>query len=223
MGQAIGAELVYAVGLALSPIAIVGVILMLSTPRGRANGPAFVGGWVAGVFIAGLIVLLLAGAGGADEGIGESDWVDGLKLALGVLLIVVGVRKRRGRSRGGGQMPSWMRSVDRFTAGRSAAMGAALGAVNPKNVVLIVAGATAIAETGEATGTQIGALFIFALLGSLGAGIPVILSLTQGDRAQARLDDLRDWMAKHNGAVIAVLCIVIGAKLVGEAISGFTV
>ena len=44
MGQAIGQELVYAVGVALSPIAIVGVVLMLGTPQARSNGPAFVAG-----------------------------------------------------------------------------------------------------------------------------------------------------------------------------------
>ena len=33
---------------------------------------------------------------------------------------------------------------------------------------------------------------------------------------------LRDWMAQHNAAIMAVLCLVIGAKLIGDAISGFS-
>jgi hypothetical protein len=44
VGEAIGQILPLAVVVALSPIPIVGVVLMLSTPRGRANGPAFVSG-----------------------------------------------------------------------------------------------------------------------------------------------------------------------------------
>ncbi len=223
MGQAIGQELVFAVGVALSPFAIVGVILMLSTPQGRSNGPAFLAGWVGGLALAGAVFLLISGGAGVDEGVGEGDWVDALKLGLGVALIAVGVRKRRGRSGGGArELPGWMRGVDRFTAGRAAATGAALAAVNPKNFVLILAAATAIAETGAAAGTQAAALLVFVLVGSLGAAVPVVLTFVQGERAEGRLNALRDWMVRHNGAVMAVLCIVIGAKLIGDAIAGFS-
>jgi threonine/homoserine/homoserine lactone efflux protein len=224
MGQAIGQELVYAVGIALSPIAIVGVVLMLATPQARSNGRAFVGGWIAGLALAGLIVLLIAGGAGADEGVGEADWVDVLKLVLGVALIGVGVRRRRGRSRTdrSPEMPGWVRTVDRFTAGRAAAMGFGLAALNPKNLVLIIAAATAIAEAGASTGRQAVALLVFVIVGSLGVALPVLLYLMDGERARDRLDALRDWMIEHNRAVIAILCIVIGAKLIGEAITGLS-
>ena len=44
MGEAIGQTLPLAVGVALSPVPIIASILMLVTPRARANGPAFVVG-----------------------------------------------------------------------------------------------------------------------------------------------------------------------------------
>jgi len=43
-----------------------------------------------------------------------------------------------------------------------------------------------------------------------------------GARSQPMLAGLRDWMAQHNAAIMAVLCLVIGAKLIGDAISGFS-
>jgi len=46
MGQAIGSVLPLALGVALSPIPIVAVVLMLTPPRGKINGPAFVVGWL---------------------------------------------------------------------------------------------------------------------------------------------------------------------------------
>ncbi len=61
MGQAIGGSLPLAVGIAISPIPIIAVVLMLTTPRARANGPAFLAGWVLGLGIVGAIVLALAG------------------------------------------------------------------------------------------------------------------------------------------------------------------
>ena len=41
-----------------------------------------------------------------------------------------------------------------------------------------------------------------------------------GDRATRLLDDLKTWMAANNAAIMAVLCLVIGAKLIGDGISG---
>ena len=46
MGDAVGEVLALAVGASLSPIPIIGVVLMLATPRGRGNGLAFLVGWV---------------------------------------------------------------------------------------------------------------------------------------------------------------------------------
>jgi len=225
MGQAIGQTLAYGVGVALSPIAVVGVIVMLSTPQGRTTGPAFLAGWLGALVVAGAALVLISTGAGADEGRAEGDWVDVLKLVLGLALVAAGVRRHRARSGSDGgarEMPGWMRSVDRFTAGRAAATGAALAAVNPKNLVLIIAAAAAIAETGASTGGKAVALLVFALVGSLGTGIPVVLYLVQGERARDRLDGLRDWMVRHNGAVVAVLCLVIGAKLIGDAIAGLS-
>ena len=49
MGEAIGQVLSFGVGVALSPMPIIAVVLMLATPRGARNGPAFLLGWVAGL------------------------------------------------------------------------------------------------------------------------------------------------------------------------------
>jgi len=40
MGQAIGDILPLAIGVALSPVPIIAIVLMLGTPRARANGTA---------------------------------------------------------------------------------------------------------------------------------------------------------------------------------------
>ena len=43
-----------------------------------------------------------------------------------------------------------------------------------------------------------------------------------GERAGPILDGLKTWMARNNAVIMAVLCLVIGAKLVGDAITGFS-
>ena len=86
MGQAIGDMLPAAVGVAISPIPIIAVVLMLVSPRGRVNGPAYLVGQLVGVAAAGAIVLLIAGGVGGGDGGEPADWVSWLKLALGLLL-----------------------------------------------------------------------------------------------------------------------------------------
>ena len=52
------------------------------------------------------------------------------------------------------------------------------------------------------------------------AGPSVAIYFALGARAEGVLDDLKLWMAAHNSAIMAVLCLVIGAKLIGDAITG---
>ena len=101
MGEAIGDMLPAAVGVAISPIPIIAVVLMLVSPRGRVNGPAYLLGQIVGVASAGAIVLLLAGAvGTSDEG-QQAGWVSWLKLVLGAGLLFLAVKQWGGRPREG--------------------------------------------------------------------------------------------------------------------------
>jgi threonine/homoserine/homoserine lactone efflux protein len=219
--QAIGQVLSFGVVVGLSPIPIVGVVLMLGTPRARANGLAFLAGWVVGLSVVGVAVLLIAKGAGADDEGGTSSGVSWLKIALGLLLIALAVRQWRGRPRGDAdaELPGWMRAVDGFTATRAAAMGAALSAVNPKNLVMTVGAAVAIVQTGAAGVEAFVALAVFVLIGTLGVGAPIVLYLAMGDRAVRLLDGAKTWLAANNNAVMAVLLLVIGAKLLGDGIA----
>jgi threonine/homoserine/homoserine lactone efflux protein len=222
MGEAIGQVLSFGVGVGLSPVPIIAVVLMLGTPRARSNGPAFLLGWIGGLAVVGTVVLLVAGGADASESGEPATWVSIAKLVLGALLVLLAARQWRGRPRGDddGELPSWMRTIDHFTPGRSAAIGVGLSAVNPKNLVLTLGAASAIAQTGVSAGQQAIALAVFVLVGTLGVGIPIVLYFTMGERATRLLDSLKAWMAAHNAAIMAVICLLIGAKLIGDGIAG---
>ncbi len=222
MAEAIGQVLSFAVVVSLSPIPIIGVVLMLGTPAGRRNGPAFLVGWIVGLAAVGTLVLVVAGAAGASENDEPATWVDVLKLVLGALLLLMAARQWRGRPRRGEEaaLPKWMQTVDHFTAARSVALGVALSAINPKNLLLTVAAAAAIAQAGVSTGDEFVAMAVFVVIGTLGPGIPVALYFAMGERAARMLDELKAWLGAHNAAIMAVLLLVIGAKLIGDGISG---
>jgi threonine/homoserine/homoserine lactone efflux protein len=222
VGEAIGQILSLGVGVALSPVPIIAVVLMLGTPRARVNGPAFLLGWMAGLAIAGTVVLLLSSGASASEAGQPATWVSILKLALGALLVLVALRQWRGRPREEAEpeMPKWMQAIDAFRAPKAAGSGVLLSAVNPKNLLLTVAAAAAIAQTGIDAGQQAIALAVFVLVGTLGPGLPVAIYFGMGRRAVHVLDELKTWMSRHNAAIMAVLCLLIGAKLIGDGISG---
>ena len=223
MGQAIGDILPMAIGVALSPVPIIAVVLMLGTPRARANGPAFAVGWLAGLTIVGAIVLLLA-SGNATGDTGEpATWANMLELVFGVLFLLMAARIWRTRPKPGqeAQMPKWMQAIDGFTAGKSLGMGVLLSAVNPKNLALTIAAATAIAQTEISGGEQAVALAVFVVLGSLTILAPVVIYFLMGAKAKVILDGLKGFMAAHNAAIMTVLLLVLGAKLIGDAIAGF--
>ena len=222
MGEAIGQVLSFAVGVALSPVPIIAVVLMLGTPRARSNGPAFILGWLVGLAGVGTIVLLISSGADASEEGGPATWVSMLKLALGVLLLAVAARQWKGRPRGDADvpLPTWMEAIDRFTPARAMAMALALSAINPKNLVLTVGAAAAIAQTGASTGGQAVALAVFVVIATVGPGIPVAVYFLMGERATHILDSLKTWMGRHNAAIMAVICLVIGAKLIGDGIAG---
>jgi threonine/homoserine/homoserine lactone efflux protein len=221
MGEATGQVLSFAVGVAISPLPIIGVILMLATPRARSDAFGFMAGWIGGLaVVGGAILLFSSGAGATDQG-APADWTGYLKLGLGLLLLNLARKQWASRPKGDAEpeMPGWMAKIDTYTAGNAAILGVLLSAVNPKNLLLVMGAAAAIAQTGASTGSQIGALAIFIVIASIGVATPLILYFAMGDRSKRKLDDLKVKMSHNNAAIMAVICLIIGAKLIGDAIS----
>jgi hypothetical protein len=224
MGQAIGQMLPSAVGVAVSPLPIVAVVLMLATPRGRLNGPAFLGGWWLGLAAVGAITLSVSGGAPGGSAGEPSSWVSWLKLVLGLLLLLVGAGEWRRRPQAGDDaaMPKWMGALEALTPVKAAGAGAVLSALNPKNLLLSVAGAVVIAQAGISTGEEVAAYVVFVAIASVGVAAPIVIFFALGSRSRRLLDAMKDWLARNNAVIMAVLVLVIGVKLIGDAISGFS-
>jgi len=218
MGDAVGATLSYAVGVAVSPVPIAAVIVMLFTAKAKTNAPSFMFGWIVGLLVAGSVVLLIPGI---DVDSGEPTTTTGvIKGVLGLLLLVVAIGAWRKRP-GPGEMaeaPGWMNAIDEFGIGKSFGMGFLLSALNPKNLLLVVAAAVAIGAAGLSTGEEFGALAIFVAIAALTVVIPVVGYLIVGERADATFAKAKDWLIQNNSVVMAVLLLVFGISLIGDAI-----
>jgi hypothetical protein len=224
MGDAIGQLLPLAVGAALSPMPIVAMVLVLVTPRARTNGPAFLLGWVLGIALVGGVLLAVAGPTDPSDQGEPATWVGWLQLVLGLLLVGAATKMWRGRPQEADpvERPGWMEAIATFTPLKAAGIGAFVGVVNPKNLLLVVGGAAAVAQTGIPGSEQAVAWAVFTVVASIGVGLPLGIYLALGPRAADVLDRLEAWLVRESPVIMAVLCLILGVKLAGDALSTLT-
>ena len=214
--------LTMAVGVALSPIPIIASVLLVSSVGGRAKDLAYVVGCAASTaVIGGILIAVGVGSGTSDSG-GQSTGTSVLKLVVGGLLLAMAARQWRGRPLPDEEppLPKWMGALDSFTAAKALVAGIVVVGLNPKNLLLIVAGAAAVAGAGASAGEEAIAWAVFTMIAIVGVATPVVIAFAMGDRADGLLERLRGWMAHNNGVIMAVILLLIGAKLLGDGVAG---
>ena len=92
--------------------------------------------------------------------------------------------------------------------------------VNPKDAVLVVTGAAAIATATASVAHQVLALLLFTGVASAAVAAPVLLHVVLGDRAATVLAAAKGWMTANGSWVMTVVLVVIGAVLLGNGVSG---
>lgn len=223
MGSAIGDVLPLAIGVAISPVPIIATILMLLTPRAGSTATAFLIGWVLGIAV-GYAVLVIVGSAIDLSSNSDGNAVTAtIRLVLGLLLLALAVKQWRGRPAPGEEptMPGWLSAIDKVTPGKALALGFALSAVNPKNLLMIVGAAVAVTQLGVGAGSIVVAGIVFTVLAASTVAVPVVGYFTMRARATAWLDGVKTWLTAHNAAVMSVLLLVIGVSLLGKGIGGY--
>lgn len=96
----------------------------------------------------------------------DASWVSWVKAAAGAMLLLVAAWQFRTRPKGDAQaeLPKWVARIDEIKPLPATGLGVVMG-LNPKNVLLVLGGATAIAQTGIPAGEQAIAYVVFALVG----------------------------------------------------------
>ena len=224
MGHGISAILTFAVGVAISPVPIIAVTLMLFSQRARVNGLMFLLGWVVALAVVSGIAYLAADQANAATDSTTSDTIAWGKIVFGVLFLLLAARNWRSRPAPGTEpeMPKWMEGIDALKPVKALGLGLLLAGVNPKNLMLTAAAGAALAALGLSSANAVGSLIVFVVVASLTIAGPVVYFLLGGDDAKARLDEMKNWLALHNNAVMAVLFLVFGAKLIADGLPPLT-
>jgi threonine/homoserine/homoserine lactone efflux protein len=221
LNQAIGDLLPAAVAVALSPVPIVGVVLVLDSPRARVNGPAFAAGWVCGLAVVSVLVVVVAG-GADDPGSDVATGIDWVTAGIGALFLGMAAQQWKKRPRPGeaSEMPSWAATIGSTSPEKALLLGLALSGANPKNLALTLAASAAIARAGlDGADTAI-AVATFVVIGSLTVVGAVVFSLVAPRRAQRPLATVKQFMADNKATIMMVILLLLGAKFLGDGLAG---
>lgn len=220
LNQAIGELLPAAVAVALSPIPIVAVVLVVDSSRARRNGPAFAAGWVVGLTVVSVGVVLVAGSA-SDSGSDVATGVNWVMAAIGALFLVMAALQWKKRPKRGetAEMPSWMASIDSVSPMKALVLGMTLSAANPKNLALTLAASAAIANAGlDGIDTTI-AVLAFVAIGSATV-VGVVAFYLAAPKAERPLGAIKQFMTDNNATIMMVILLVLGAKILGDALAG---
>ncbi len=203
-----------AIGVALSPAALIELILVLFSKRARVNGLVFVVTLMVSIFA-------VAAIGAFAMKVTTDDSTDQPSTAKGIVLLILGVLAlliawRNWTRRTDTSVPKMFDTIANM--GPGAVFVLAVGAVplNPKNLVMVLAAGAQAAASGEPTATIVTALVVFTLLAASPFLVAIGYVLIAGDGALERLGTVRDWLMSHNRLIMAIVLGVLGLVIVGQ-------
>ncbi len=229
-------EVVEIVGLGLvaaaNPLPVIGQLALVTRADGRPAALGLTAGWagalvvVTGLLAAGAaaVVGALFGAPadgqryaayepgvGADAsgGGGGASWIPVL---IGLALLVLGVLSWLKKPRDPDAPPSRLaRAFDTLTPAKAVLLGAGLALVKPKTIAAVI-GASAIIGADELPfGPSALLVVLFAVVGSLTIGLPLVLAVVGGARSAGLLASMQSALSRHSARITGGLLFVIGA------------
>ncbi|MEJ1154480.1 GAP family protein [Microbacterium marmarense] len=207
------------VAVAISPIAMVAVILMATSGKGRTNGTAFMlGSYLFCIVFVGSLVVIGRSAGADDEESATHLLIDAVEVALGAFLVVMAVRQWQRRSHTG--TPQWMNAIDGMTVWKAFIVGILIsGPLSPKDLPLLFAASGRISQAELVVHEVVAVVLIFGVIGVMAITIPWLISVIAPSQVEMRLSGLRDWLIGNHAVIMTVLFLILGAKLIGAGVA----
>lgn len=200
-----------AVAIALDPLPLVPFILLLSSKRGVRKGAAFLLGWFLSLTVIVVGTILLSGKEPPSHGSAPA-WVSiVLKLAAGVVLLYIGLRKRKAMAGPPKPKtpPKWQAGIDDMSVWFAMAL-----APITQPWGLIAAGVAAVIGVGAASAGSVVLLVVFVVLASSSYLVLELGAAFRPERAEKVATAIRSWIEAHTDQAIVLGCIAIGLFLV---------
>lgn len=210
-----------ALGVAISPLPIVGMLVLLLTKGARRNSLVMLAFWVLGNML--LIGIAIAFAGrlpqprhGMDL---PAEWL--FASFVGLALIAMAAISWFGRKDKpqGGEPPVWITRVDNLTPWGGAVIAFSNATTSPKNLALTITAGLAIARASSSP-VEIGSsAAAYVAIASTLLVIPVVFYFVGKDRSVAVLTRWKANITAHASAFIEIVLLVIGIAMTVRGLS----
>ncbi len=222
MLQVIGDTLFTGIGVSFSPLALIMLMVLLTTKNGRTTSVLYTLGWYLGCFFGIALAAYLGSAGGAGEsGSAASKGVDYFGLFIAALFFYLAYKQYQSRPEPGkeAEMPGWLEAVNKFGPLKDFLAGFLLILLNAKNIPLLSGMGLTLSQSNLGTGTQLLTAAIMAISCSLVPIGIVLLNLIAGEKAEPVIQKGRHWLVQNNATIMMLLFALLGFSKLGEALS----
>jgi Sap, sulfolipid-1-addressing protein len=202
---------------ALSPWAIVAVILMLASDR-PSNSIAWLAGWTLSTFAVGLLVVFVFGGDDFSSGSSATTTASLVQLLLGVLLLLAAARfwsRRPARTGKTPPEPGWMKKI-----GQMKPIWAFLIGAFWINTALVVAAAVDTLRAGLSNSQSITVFAVFSLITASVQAALILYAYLAPKRSAVGLKWIREWIATNQESALALISLVLAVWLAGKGIRG---
>ncbi len=202
---------------AFSPFSVIPGILVLHTPRPRPTSLAFLVGWVLGIAA---VTAAFVEAADLAHGLGtQPASAPYVRIAIGLGLIGWGLYRWFTRNHAT-ETPRWLTAMTTIGPRRAFLTALTLTVANIKVLLMSAAAGVAIGTSSLRPFGAWLAVAQYTVLATSTVAIPVLAFQFAGDRLDAPLNRLKNWMEQNHAALIAVILILIGAAVLYKGIHG---
>ena len=202
---------------ALSPWAIVAVILMLASDR-PSNSVWWLAGWTISTLGIGVVVILFFNGFDYSKSSTPTKAACIAQLVIGVVLLVAAGRfwvRRPARTGKRPKEPRWIARV-----GRMRPIWAFLIGAFWINTTLVVAAGVDTLRAELPAGQSIAVFAAFTVTTLSVQGALILYARLLPDQAAIGLTRIREWIARNQDAALAVIALVLAVWLAGKGING---
>lgn len=225
MYDVIGSLLPLGLAISFSPFPMIAIVLLLLTPRPRANGAAFLTGWFLAILVATIAFTAVAKVVEQPDPSDPNAVAGVLRLLLGLSLLVLAVRKFIGGPKqdaeGAPVLPDWISMMTSSTPGRSFTTGLLLAGANPKNLAFTAAAALSIGTGGLDASGIVWTIVLYVIVAAITIILPLLCHLAFSARLMGPLEAMERWLLANHTTVMAMLLVVFGVVLIGNGVASF--
>jgi len=198
----------------ITPTMIGLIVLFLTTPQGLIKSISFILGKYIVYVLWGLICINLAGFISSSSSARSRTVTEIFFLVFGLLLIILAIRTFFGDDDPDTPPPKYMTILDEIGPIKLFGLGIAICFMQPRFIILILAGASIIADANLQASENFIAILVLALLMVWVMFIPIIVFLVMGKHRNSAMKSMREWLVHHQRRINVAVMFFFGILMI---------